>query len=317
MAEKKILITGTNGFVGKNLKEYFLSGARDVAVLSPLRGELNLLDADAVRAYITSSEPDLVIHCATIGGARKTGYDAGAADVVAGNLRMFMNLARCLGPGMRMISMGSGAEYDKRYGVPKITEESFDAHVPADDYGYAKYLISKYIEKAGNITCLRIFGLYGKYEDYTFKFISNAIVKNLLGLPIVINQNVVFDYLWIGDFCELVGRLSEKAPTYAHYNITPADPVDLVSLAEMVNSAGKNKSEVKVLNPGMNTEYTGSSERLVKELGGFNFTSYEEGIRQLYLYYASKLNELDLETVRKDPYLKFCKKADSGTAGKP
>ena len=309
---KKILVTGAGGFVGRNLAEYL--PARGYEVRAFTHGTLDLLDEAAVADALSSVCPDVVIHCATVGGSRKTGYDSGSAGVVSKNLRMFFNLARALKPGTRMLNMGSGAEYDKRYCLPKITENDFDKHVPADDYGYAKYVISKYIEKTDNITCLRIFGLYGKYEDYSYKFISNAIVKNLLGLPIVINQNVKFDYLWIEDFCGMVERFLEIRPAYRHYNITPAESMDLLSFAEMINSAAKLKSGIKTLNPGMNSEYSGCNRRILKELGGFSFTPCESGVKKLYAYYASRLDELDLETVKKDPFIKLCK--TSGGADK-
>lgn len=301
----RVVITGAGGFVGRNLVESLTGLGYDVRDFT--HQTLDLLDEAAVAGTLAAVNPEVIIHCATVGGTRKTEYDAGSTDVVSKNLRMFFNLARALKPGMRMINLGSGAEYDKRYSRPKMAEEYFDKHVPADDYGYAKYVISKYIEKTENITTLRIFGLYGKYEDYTFKFISNAIVKNLLGLPIVINQNVVFDYLCMEDFCGMVGKLLQVKPAHAHYNITPTESIDLVSLAKLVNAAGKTKSEIKILNPGMNTEYTGSNQRLLKDLGGFNFTSYETGVKRLYAYYAARLGELDLEAVKADPFLKACK----------
>lgn len=308
-----ILVTGAGGFVGRNLAEYLPAGGHKVHAFT--HGALDLLDESAVEEKLSAVRPEVVIHCATVGGSRKTGYDAGSTDVVSKNLRMFFNLARCLKPGMRMLVMGSGGEYDKRRGISKISEDQFDGRVPADDYGYAKYVISKYIESTENIASLRIFGLYGKYEDYTYKFISNAIVKNLLGLPIIINQNARFDYLWIDDFCGLIERFLGIRPAHAHYNITPTESMDLVSLAELVNSAARTKSEIKVLNPGMNAEYTGSNRRLLGELGGFNFTSYESGVKKLYAYYASRLSELDLETVKKDPFIKSCRTSGGG-AGK-
>lgn len=304
---EKILITGTNGFAGRNLKEHFLAGSRGPDLLCPVRGELDLNDSGAVRDYLSKERPDLVIHCATVGGTRKTGYDAGAADVVSANLRMFFNLARCLTPDMRMINLGSGAEYDHKAYAPRMKEDYFDSSVPADPYGFSKYAISKYIEKAENITCLRIFGLYGKYEDYTFKFISNAIVKNLLGLPITINQNVRFDYLYVGDFVRMVEQFSGVLARFRHYNVTPSESADLVSLAGLINKVADKPTEVRVLNPGMNREYTGDNSRFMAEFPGFEFTAYERGIEELYAYYKSRLNELDLDKVKQDPYLKNCR----------
>ncbi len=301
--KNRILITGASGFIGRNLTER-LSAKGQQVFQADLPG-LDLADEAAVMAAFDDFSPEVVIHCANVGGTRASESD----KAFALNMRIFFNLARCLKPGMRMIAMGSGAEYDKRRPLRKVPEKDFDAFVPADDYGYAKYLISKYIERTDNITCLRIFGLYGKYEDYTFKFISNAIVKNLLGLPIVINQNVVFDFLWIEDFCEIVGQLINMKPRHRDYNITPTESADLVALAEIVNAAGKKKSEIKVLTPGLNREYTGDNTRLISELPDLKFTPYLPAIKKLYAYYSENLDKLDLAAVKADPYLKNCKTA--------
>ncbi|MBU0762690.1 MAG: NAD-dependent epimerase/dehydratase family protein, partial [Candidatus Altiarchaeota archaeon] len=174
---KKILVTGSSGFVGKNLVQH-LNGR--YKVFAPAHRELELLDSEKIADYIASHDIDLIVHCASVGGSRKTGYDIGKTDVASTNLGMFHNLAKCIKDDMLMIHLGSGAEYSRPHWKPKMPETYFGSHVPEDPYGHSKYLMSKEVEKAENIICLRIFGLYGKYEDYTFKFISNAIVKNLL-----------------------------------------------------------------------------------------------------------------------------------------
>lgn len=307
MNSKKIFITGSGGFVGRNLAEYFDQKSEKGTVFAPEKDEVDLLDSDAVKKYLNENKFDLVIHCATVGGTRKTGYDAGSSDVVSCNLRMFLNLARCLTPGMRMINMGSGAEYDHRAYTPKMKEDYFDINVPADQYGFSKYAISKYVEKTDNILSLRMFGLFGKYEDYTFKFISNAIVKNLLGLPIVINQNVSFDYLYISDFVQVIERLADHAPKYRHYNVTPTLSIDLLSIAKIINQAGGAQSEIRVVNPGFNREYTGDNARLLSEFPDLRFTAYSDAIKELYSYYKDNIGKLDLAVVKADPYIKNCR----------
>ena len=187
-----------------------------------------------------------------------------------------------------------------------MPESYFDTHVPDDAYGFSKYVISRLVESQERVTCLRIFGLYGKYEDYRYKFISNAIVKNLLHLPIVINQNVVFDYLYVDDFVKIVEHFVEHRPTQRFYNITPSDSVDLLSVSELINQASDFQSKIIILNEGLNTEYSGDNSRLLTELGGYSFTSYAEGIDKLYRYYRSALDTLDVDTIRQDPYLQFC-----------
>lgn len=301
---KSILITGSGGFVGRRLAKAL--GNR-FSLIVKTHKELDLLDAVAVEQCIAhSGEVGTVIHCAAVGGSRLTKYDAGHTNVVEQNLRMFFNVARCIKPQQRLIYLGSGAEYDRTHYAPKMTEEYFDSHVPEDAYGFSKYCISKFIAQNDNMICLRIFGLYGQGEDYRYKFISNSIIKGLLGLPITIAQNVIFDYLFIADFMMLVERLLHIEWPCRHMNITPTKSIDLLSIAELVNKSTGNRAGIKVLNQGYNTEYTGDNNRLLKVIGPIEFTPYQEGIHAMTDYYRSVWDRLDLETVRTDPYLNKC-----------
>lgn len=306
MKKLKVLVTGASGFVGRNTVEQ-LSAAGKYDVFACTDPVVDLRNPEAVKNVVEKFAPDCVVNCAAVGGTRKTAYDQGGGDVAAVNLSIFFNLIRALPAGARLLQLGSGAEYDFRAYRAKMGEEYFDVNVPSDPYGFSKYVMSKYAAKADNITVLRIFGIFGKYEDYTFKFISNAIVKNLLGLPIVINQNVLFDYLYINDFVRVLEKFIGHKPEHAHYNVTPGESIDLLSLAALVNRAGANKTEVRVLNPGLNREYTGNNARLLTEFPGFEFTSSAEAVRELYSYYSQNLSKLDTAAVKADPYLKNCR----------
>lgn len=303
----KVMITGGRGFIGKSLAEYFAARG-GVTLFAPSSKELNLKDSAAVRDFMLGARPDLVIHGAAVGGNRQTGYDVGATGVFADNLRMFINVARGLTPGARLIQLGSGSEYDYRAYRPKMSEEYFDVNVPEDAYGFSKYAISRYIQNLENLVCLRLFGLYGKYENYTFKFITNAVIKNLLGMPLVINQDVRFDYLYINDFFKIVEKFMAHPGKYRHYNVTPTRSVTLLEVAGLINEIAETPSEIKVLNPGMNREYSGDNSRLLSEFKDLTFTPYRDAITELYAYYKANLASLDTAAVREDPYLKNCRK---------
>jgi len=297
----KILVTGANGFIGRNICEH-LSGKHDL--LGPSHKELELLDEAAVRAYINQNGVDVIIHCANKGGTRNT---AGAERVVEDNLRIFFNLARNSNLVDKMIYFGSGAEYGKHRDLKKIKEEQFDEVVPKDDYGFYKYACSRYAEKSENIYNLRLFGVFGKYENYEMRFISNAIVKNLLGIDITINQNVVFDYLYIPDLIRVVEHFLKNKPKFHAYNVTPDKSIDLLEICEMVNKISKKKSKTKVLNLGLNNEYTGSNSRLKREFPGTVFTNHEDAIRDLFSFYSSALPTIKKEDIVSDRYLACCK----------
>ena len=127
-------------------------------------------------------------------------------------------------------------------------------------------------------------------------------------MPIVINQNVVFDYLFLDDFLRIIDDIIEHDCPNKEFNITPTESIDLVTIAEYINQCSSYQSEIIVKNPGLNYQYTGDNSRLLENMDdNFTFTSYQRGIEKLYHYYEEHIEELDLETIRRDELLKLCK----------
>lgn len=274
---KNILLTGSGGFIGSHLKEYLQNKYN---LFTPRSFELNLLDSLSVKKYIETNKINFIIHSASC-GVRITA-DATIEDVAKPNLEMFNNLADCVKPNCPMITLGSGAEYDKSRPLHKIKEEDFGKSIPKDPYGYSKYLISKEIEKRENILNLRIFGIYGQGEDSS-RVTSCIINDNLNHRPITLNQNVVFDFIWIDDFCKIVEHFIEKPTKEKFINVSPTESIQIVDLANIVNAFSDFKSEIIIKNEGLNKEYTGDNNKLINEVKSFNFTSYEDGMKTFYL----------------------------------
>ena len=51
---------------------------------------------------------------------------------------------------------------------------------------------------------LRVFGVFGKYEDYETRLISNIICRVIFKLPVEINQNAVYDFVYINDLVKII-----------------------------------------------------------------------------------------------------------------
>lgn len=295
-----IFITGSSGFVGSHLKEYLLSHHHDT-LFTPSSKELDLSDEKAVDTYILENKIDMIVHTANRGGGRDT---IDMKNVTEYNLRIFFNLARHEKSVQKIISFGSGAEYGKHKPIINVKEEDYLKALPLDDYGFYKSITSRYIEKTDNIVQLRIFGAYGEYENYRYKFISNAIVKNLLHLPITINKNVYFDYIYIDDLVRMIDFFMHNDTKEKIYNVTTGKKVDLITLAQYVNDVSDFQSEIHVMNEGLNNEYTSNNERILKELGNFQFTSHKNAIAKMRRYFQENLDKLDIQTIKDDPYLK-------------
>ena len=224
----KVFITGATGFIGRNLKEQLI-GKHDI--FSPASRELDLMDENAVKEYIIKHRFDVVIHTATWNATKNSLKDL--SKVFPSNCRMYFNIARCSDYyGKKMIYYGSGAEYDRRHWVPKMKEDDFDTYVPVDDYGFSKYIMAKYTEASKNIYDLRLFGVFGKYEDWEIRFISNVCCKTVWDLPITIKQNVNFDYLYIDDLVKITEWFIENEPKERFYNVCTGRTFDLLTLAD-------------------------------------------------------------------------------------
>ncbi|KAI4448515.1 GDP-L-colitose synthase [Eubacterium plexicaudatum ASF492] len=288
----KILLTGSNGFIGRNLAEKLCV---DYKVEAPGRMELDLTDEQAVETYLDRNNFDIIIHAANASNTRNA--DITRYRLLDGNLRMFFNLERCSELYGRMYYFGSGAEYDMRHYVPGMKEGYFGMHVPEDPYGLSKYAMAKTSEKSRNIYDLCLFGVYGKYEEYERRFISNAICRVLTGRDITIRKNVYFDYLWIDDLCEIMRWFLEHEPKRKRYNVCRGSKIDLYSLAKIVKKLLHADCGIQVKEPGWKPEYSGNNQRLLQEMGSFIFTGYEESIQRLCCYYKTNMHLIDVNRI--------------------
>ncbi len=289
-----ILLTGGSGFVGQNL---YNGLEKNYNVLAPSSKELNLLDYQSVESYINNNDISIVIHTAIRGGDK----------VLDTTLRVFAGLIRNIDKVDKIIHFGSGAEYAKTRDIVKINESKWGAFIPEDHYGLAKYIIHHIIQHEKKIVNLRLFGVYGKYEGYESKFISNAIAKNVCGLPITIKQNVVFDYLFINDLIPIVSHFIDNNHQHSAYNITPDESISLTNIIDIINQIAETPSKVHIVNEGLNFQYTGNNSLLRQEMPEIQFTSYHEGIAELYDYYRNLREKINRKILINDEYLKVAK----------
>ena len=277
---KKILVTGSGGFIGENLKNY-LKGKYDL--LTPRSFELDLRDEIAVRKYFEANSVDFIIHAATVGGIRGV---EDKPETVKENLSMVENLLKCKKQNTRVILFGSGAMYGKFRDLKRVKEEEIGKHIPTELYGKSKMLIAQNIKDRDDALCLNIFGCYG-FKEKSSRFPTYAIRQNLNHKTIEINQNVMFDYLFIEDLMKIIGLFIENKPEHNILNVTPDESISLKEIAELVNDISDFKSEIVINSEKMNFEYTGDNSLLHSEIPDLTFTSYFEGLKKLYFQLKS------------------------------
>lgn len=288
----KLLITGGKGFIARSLAEGL---GRGYDISSPGRQELDLLDADRTAAFLKAGRFDAVIHCATYDAAPKTSVKD-PAKVLENNLRMFFNIARRSGDFGRMLYFGSGAEFGREHWKPRMAEDYFDAHVPSDQYGFSKYLMTKHALKSDNIYNLRLFGVFGRYDDWRYRFLPNICARLALDLPLVLGQNRAMDLLYVDDLVKMTDWLLNVPAPRKVYNACSGQARayrDLID--EALRISGKNP-ELQVKRPGDGQEYSGDNALIMKD-SGLKLTPMAKAIESLYGWYRDNPGCLDRQQI--------------------
>ena len=84
---------------------------------------------------------------------------------------------------------------------------------------------------------------------------------------------------------------------YHDYNVCTGKPIELVELAQMVRHVSGKNLEIIILKDGMNLEYTASNQRLLAEYPNIKYTRIEKAIKELYFYYESIKDTLDIHVL--------------------
>ncbi len=272
-----ILLTGSTGFIGRILKE---SWQNQYQLSAPSRQELDLLDADAVERCLRDGRFDTVVHCCN---TNDVVHPELASKMLEYNLRMFFNLERCSRLYGKLYYFGSGAEYDMRHYVPRMKENYFGAHIPADPYGFSKYVMSK--QAGGNIYDLRLFGVFGPGEEWQRRFISNMIYQALHCGVMHMDRHMYFDYLYTRDLVKIMDWFLAHEPRHHHYNVCSGQENDLFALARIIQEETGTHAEIVLNGPDWKPAYSGSNERLETEMGKMELTPLRAAVREMISWY--------------------------------
>lgn len=143
----KLFITGGHGLVGHNIAA--LSKKHGLEVLAPPRSELDLSSQSAVKDYLKTHKPDVVIHCAGLVGGIQANI-AAPYDFCYQNLHIGLNLVQAaFDVGMtKLINLGSSCMYPRLAGNPLKESQLLSGELEPTNEGYAiaKLAIAKLAE---------------------------------------------------------------------------------------------------------------------------------------------------------------------------
>lgn len=151
------MITGSGGFLGSRLTEYF-EGKDKYETVSVTHEELDITDMVAVSAFFKAIHPQVVFHCAGLSNTGQCEADPGASGRI--NVQGTENIAKaCRKTGCRLIFMSSDQVYT---GTDTMEPNREDDRVkPVNVYGRDKKRAEEAVlALAEGAVCLRLTWMY-------------------------------------------------------------------------------------------------------------------------------------------------------------
>ena len=201
-----IFLTGSNGSVGKRLRERIHN--KYSTVYCPSRHEVDLSQFFEVKAFFNEHpEIDLIIHCAT--GNPHYWEDSPAWGLRMNNdISMISNL---LYFDRRMIVLTSGSTGRTEIGWPRLVQSILCKHL-------------------GNAVELRPYGIYGLGEDPN-RFPSYCFSRILKNEPIIINNNRSMSYIYVDDLCDVIEYFINNSSPRTTYDVADPTPITMRRIA--------------------------------------------------------------------------------------
>lgn len=194
--KKKILITGSSGFLGSRLAYYYKN---KYDLLLPTHSELNVSHEEAVKAYLEEHRPETVIHCAALSHTEYCEQHPEESHRV--NVQGTVRLAKaCKLTGAKLVFMSSDQVYNGTPMPGALKEE--DVFQPVSVYGRHKLEAEqRTLRNLPEAVGLRLTWMYD-LPDSRLKLNSNLLVNlqkaSLEGTPIraALHEYRGVSYVW-------------------------------------------------------------------------------------------------------------------------
>lgn len=305
----KILLTGANGMVGKNILE--LSNSHNHVFLSPDSKTLNLLDSACIEKYLTEHQPEMIIHAAGIVG----GIQANMAQPVkflVDNMQMGLNILTSAKNHSikQFLNLSSSCMYPRHAKNPLAESLILQGELEPTNEGYALAKIAatrlcEYINQEQpellykTIIPCNLYGRHDKFSEHNSHMIPAVIKKiisakseNLAEIDIWGDGEARREFMYAGDLAEFIFYAIE------HFSLMPQNlNVGLGTdfsineyyqrIAEVVGYQGTFKHDLS--KPvGMKQKLIDDSQ--LQAFGWSHKTSLNTGIQKTIDFYLSEQN---------------------------
>lgn len=300
----KILLTGANGMVGKNILEEAKKYSHKF--LSPGSTELNLLDEIAVNRYISEHKPDMVIHAAGIVGGIQANMGQPVKFLVD-NMRIGLNILTASNNNdvINFLNLSSSCMYPRDAVNPLNEDLILKGELEPTNEGYALAKITstrlcEYITKEYSnllyktiIPC-NLYGCFDKFEPNNSHMIPAVIRKiheakknNLAEIDIWGDGKARREFMYSADLADFIFYAIdnfEKMPQNLNVGLGHDYTINeyYQTIANVVGYNGKFSYD---LNKPVGMKQKLIDDKKLKEFGWHYKTELEAGVKKTYEFY--------------------------------
>jgi GDP-L-fucose synthase len=303
---KKILITGSNGMVGKDLIR-LIENDGDYSVIEVPSKVYDLRDSHDVFALFLDTKPDIVVHLAAKVGGIVDNIEK-PAEYTEDNLLMNTNVvstSRKFGV-KRLIGILSTCAYPDKVESYPMTEEQLHDGPPAPTnfgYGISKRCMASHIDAINKqygleyqylIPC-NLYGEHDKFDNQRAHFISALIKKISDAKDEGVDHVTLFgdgtplrQFMHSNDLATIIYECIKREITES-MNVATEENLSIDEMAQIARtSLGADHIKIKydITKPNGQYRKDVSIQKLRKHFPDFKFTSLGDGIKQIYQTYA-------------------------------
>jgi GDP-L-fucose synthase len=304
----KILLTGSNGMVGKNILEHQAASGFDF--LTPSSKALNLLDFAAVENYILQHRPDFVIHAAGLVGGIQANI-ANPVNFLVNNLDMGRNIIMaCRNNRIKnFINLASSCMYPRHAENPLGEELILQGELEPTNEGYALAKIistrlCEYIHREDAFFQYKTVipsNIYGRHDKFSpqhshmvpavIKKIHDAKANNEKKLDIWGDGTARREFMYAGDLADFIfyainhfENMPQNINVGLGYDYSISDYY--LAIAKVVGYEGDFSYDLS--KPvGMKQKLIDDSK--LKAFGWKHNTNLEEGLKKTYEFFKTSV----------------------------
>ena len=287
---KKVLLTGSTGFIGSQVTTELLSRGYEVhALVYPpfapeqpnlIQHEMNLLDNKAVDEFLSQHNFENLIHLAWYVGPKCHVHNLNMDWIIA-SLNLLQSFAKY--GGKTFVGAGTCSEYEYKYGY--LTEELTPTN-PGTLYGNGKnavYNLAKIFCAQNGIKFKwpRIFNLYGPNEKPQ-RLMPSVINSCLKGEDVKVSDCLKFqDYLHVEDTARGIVDVFESEIEGA-VNICSGKPVQLREIVNKIAEYTDFKGQILwgAIPAAFGDDLVVGNNEKLKSIGWEPKYSLEDGLKQ-------------------------------------